>query len=85
MIRSFVFVAALWCVMPQAFAQPKGAAELAVDVVNRTTPVLCAEKDNVQLDFASPDVRAFRVQAKSTRSMIQAAPSLKTFRRSIPA
>ena len=63
MIRSFVFVAALWCVMPQAWAQPKGAAELAVDVVNRTTPVLCAEKDNVQLDFVSPDVRAFRVQA----------------------
>ena len=28
--------------------------ELAVDVVNKTVPVLCAEKDNVQLDFISP-------------------------------
>ncbi len=37
--------------------------ELAVNVVNRSTPVLCAEKDNVELTFTSPNVRQFRVQA----------------------
>jgi hypothetical protein len=37
--------------------------ELPVDVVNKSTPVLCAEKDNVHLDFVSPKVRQFRIQA----------------------
>ena len=37
--------------------------EVAVDVVNKTVPVLCAEKDNVQIDFISPVVRHFRIQA----------------------
>ena len=37
--------------------------EVAVDVVNKTVPVLCAEKDNVQVDFISPLVRQFRIQA----------------------
>ena len=37
--------------------------EVAVDVVNKTVPVLCAEKDNVQVDFISPVVRQFRIQA----------------------
>ncbi|MGD9806261.1 MAG: hypothetical protein AB7E81_11860 [Hyphomicrobiaceae bacterium] len=36
---------------------------LAVDVRNGSEPVLCAEKDNVTLDFASPDVRSFRIEA----------------------
>jgi hypothetical protein len=37
--------------------------EIAVAVTNRSEPVLCAEKDNIQVDFASPDVRSFRIQA----------------------
>ena len=37
--------------------------EVPVDVVNKTVPVLCAEKDNVQIDFISPVVRHFRIQA----------------------
>lgn len=36
---------------------------LAVDVVNRTEPVLCAEKDNVTLAFSAPNVRSFRLEA----------------------
>ena len=37
--------------------------ELPVEVTNKSGPVLCAEKDNVHLDFASPAVRKMRVQA----------------------
>ena len=39
------------------------ARELGVDVANKSGPVLCAEKDNVHLDFTSPDVRSMRIQA----------------------
>lgn len=39
------------------------AAPLAVAVTNASEPVLCAEKDNVTLDFASKDVRRFRIEA----------------------
>jgi hypothetical protein len=47
---------------PPAKAQPP-ADELAVTVANRSEPELCAEKDNVELTFASPLVKSFRVQA----------------------
>ena len=46
--------------------QPTIAASLdglAVDVTNRTEPVLCAEKDNVALAFNAPNVRSFRIEA----------------------
>lgn len=36
---------------------------LAVEVVNRSEPVLCAEKDNVTLALTSREVRAFRIEA----------------------
>jgi hypothetical protein len=36
---------------------------LAVDVTNASEPVLCAEKDNVAINFASPEVRSFRIEA----------------------
>ncbi|MBX9757320.1 MAG: hypothetical protein K2Y29_00985 [Beijerinckiaceae bacterium] len=39
------------------------ADEIAVAVTNRSEPVLCAEKDNIQIDFTAPDVKSFRVQA----------------------
>ena len=45
-----------------AFAQ-RGADELPVSAKNLSTPDLCAERDNVEIDFASPAVRSFRVQA----------------------
>jgi hypothetical protein len=37
--------------------------ELAVKVVNKSTPEICAERDNVELDFISPQVRHMEVQA----------------------
>jgi hypothetical protein len=36
---------------------------LAVTVTNGSEPVLCAEKDNVSIDFTSGDVRSFRIEA----------------------
>ena len=51
---------------PAAFVPPaKGIDphELAVQVANKSTPVLCAEKDNVNLEFTGPQVREFRIQA----------------------
>ena len=39
------------------------ADEFAVSVVNKSEPELCAEKDNVNLEFTSPAVRSLRIQA----------------------
>jgi hypothetical protein len=39
------------------------ADDLAVDVVNASTPTLCAEKDNVTVNLVSPAVRQFTVEA----------------------
>ena len=39
------------------------ADELAVDVVNASEPILCAEKDNVYLKLISPQVRRFTIEA----------------------
>ncbi len=36
---------------------------MAVDVTSTSQPVLCAEKDNVTINFASPSVRNFRIEA----------------------
>ena len=36
---------------------------LGVQVENNSEPVLCAEKDNVTLIFASPKVKSFRIEA----------------------
>ncbi|MFG1463933.1 hypothetical protein V5F77_13645 [Xanthobacter sp. DSM 24535] len=44
-------------------APSPSAPPLAVEVRNESEPVLCAEKDNVALTFASPQVRRFRIQA----------------------
>ncbi len=37
--------------------------DLAVDVINASVPTLCAEKDNVTLNFVSPAARRFTVEA----------------------
>ena len=39
------------------------ADDLAVDVQNASEPTLCAEKDNVYLKLASPEVRQFKIPA----------------------
>ncbi|WP_134499348.1 hypothetical protein [Microvirga pakistanensis] len=47
-------------------AAPAQAATLdglAVQVTNTSEPVLCAEKDNVAINFASPEVKSFRIEA----------------------
>ena len=36
---------------------------IGVEAINKSEQVLCAEKDNIQIDFVSPQVRNFRVQA----------------------
>src|SRR5918995_1069507 len=53
-------VACLLALPPARAASLDG---LAVQVANASEPVLCAEKDNVTLHFASPEVRAFRIEA----------------------
>ena len=39
------------------------AEPLAVEVTNASEPVLCAEKDNVTINFASKDVRRLHIEA----------------------
>lgn len=59
-------VVLLWWVTGFALTQPTGAASLdglAVEVSNRSEPVLCAEKDNVTVALAAPNVRSFRIEA----------------------
>jgi len=41
----------------------RAQSPLAVDVSNASEPVLCAEKDNVTLNFSSDTVRSFRIEA----------------------
>jgi hypothetical protein len=48
-----------------ALATPaEAAAPVAVDVVNASTPTLCAENDNVYLQFFSAAVRRFEIVAE---------------------
>ena len=63
MLRSLIL--ATFVMATPVLAQPKdnAAKDVAVNVINRSEPELCAEKDNVWLDFKSPDVKQFRVQA----------------------
>ena len=60
------FATALACLLSLAASAPARAQakpDLAVEARNLSTPDICAEKDNIQIDFASPRVRSFRVQA----------------------
>ena len=65
------FATRLWSCLPAAAAillvslslTPGNATELAVKVENLSTPVLCAEEDNITLTLASPDVTSFRIEA----------------------
>ena len=52
-----------WIILCLLFATPSPAAEIPVTASNRSSPVLCAEKDNVEIDFTAPDVRGFRIQS----------------------
>ncbi|HET9646023.1 MAG TPA: hypothetical protein VFP68_22325 [Burkholderiaceae bacterium] len=62
------FQAVLICVAMCLALLPESVAAapidgVAVNVVNESEPVLCAEKDNVAVSFAGPDVRSFRIEA----------------------
>jgi hypothetical protein len=46
-----------------AIAGAHAADDVAVEVTNRSVPVLCAEKDNVTIAFSAPGVRSFRIEA----------------------
>jgi hypothetical protein len=54
------WVIAVLLVASSAFA---AADDLAVDLVNASEPILCAEKDNVYLKLISPRVRRFTIEA----------------------
>ena len=54
---------ALLAALALATAPAVAAEPLAVEITNASEPVLCAEKDNVTLNLASKDVRAFRIEA----------------------
>jgi hypothetical protein len=54
-----VSIAATLLFASAAFA----ADDLSVDVQNASEPTLCAEKDNVYLKLASPEVRQFKIEA----------------------
>ena len=60
-MRPALFAAAFLSLVAGAHAA--SLQGLAVDVSNASEPVLCAEKDNVTLNFASPQVRQFRLEA----------------------
>ncbi len=59
--------------LPAAAQQNKGqtnmgahnarAPSIPVMVENRTLPEVCAERDNIDIRFSNPEVRAFRIQA----------------------
>ena len=60
-VRACAVVVFIWL-----FAGAAGGASidgLAVDVINQSEPILCAEKDNVALAFVNPNVRSFRIEA----------------------
>jgi hypothetical protein len=63
MWRMLALAALTWAIAHSAAKAQPLADELAVTVANRSEPELCAEKDNVELTFASPLVKSFRVQA----------------------
>ncbi|HWG06400.1 MAG TPA: hypothetical protein VG271_15420 [Beijerinckiaceae bacterium] len=67
-MRAFLFFLLIASLPAALFAQQARDPdipldEMAVSVANKSGPVLCAENDNVDLEFSSPDVRRFTIQA----------------------
>ena len=42
----------------------KNPTRIEVEVINRSTPTRCAEKDNVHVDFRSPGIARFEIRAE---------------------
>jgi hypothetical protein len=63
-LQAAAFVLALLqCASHDTPASAASLDGLAVEVTGRSEPVLCAEKDNVTIAFASKDVKSFRIEA----------------------
>ncbi len=61
--RLAVFAVLVLMALPARPEQAASLGILGVQVENKSEPVLCAEKDNVTLTFASPKVKHFRIEA----------------------
>ena len=64
--RRFLLGAGGLALTTRGLAQPGAPAatdELQVRVENNSVPELCAEKDNIELDFISPRLRRLQIQA----------------------
>jgi len=64
--RRFLTGASSLCLSAPSIAQTRARdqdEELQVRVENHSVPELCAEKDNIELDFISPRVRRMQIQA----------------------
>ena len=62
LIAAAMSIAFLLAGLP-TFAHAQDSNGRAVTVMNKSEPVLCAEKDNVTLTFENPEVRQFRIEA----------------------
>ncbi len=64
-MRLAIFAFAFFCLAGPACAAGPGdsGGDLAVRVVNKSTPELCAERDNVELDLLSAKVRHLQIKA----------------------
>jgi hypothetical protein len=62
---SFIGGTGLALAAPKALAQPASETEeeLQIRIENKSVPELCAEKDNIELDFYSTRVRRMQIQA----------------------
>jgi hypothetical protein len=61
MPRRILALAAVFVV--GVMAEIASAEDVAVEIRNASAPVRCAEKDNVTVNFLSPEARAFRIEA----------------------
>jgi hypothetical protein len=59
--RECLLLAAATLTLPRA---ARAAAPLAIEVINASVPTLCAESDNVYLQFLSAGVRQFKIVAE---------------------
>lgn len=62
-LRVWTLLAWITAVLMSLPSQAASLDGLAVEVVNESEPVLCAEKDNVAIALSSDDVRSFRIEA----------------------
>lgn len=62
-MRKYSIILPFFALACLSTASAASLESLAVDVHNASEPILCAEKDNVAIDFTSPEVRQFKIEA----------------------